>query len=298
MSAHIEEPHIERLRRLIVEAYARHPTGCGGSFGEILCWEIHSNGQTFLWLAERWGITVSTLGELIADHCKRLEPNPMVRRESRMDGGRDGAVTGNEAGHNRTHRPIQGPSGAFATPTGPPPHPEAESRAPVAGSRSLSRPELGDLDAEASTRDSNPPGAFSPSPSERHAERLARKMEECAADLDFMLEEDDPEGDDEEMADARLEHEALNAGASALRENAALRQRVEELEAQLATEERGLDARADRVLTLRRRVEELEAEVVRLTRGIDSLLDEGEADERILDEFLARRALADKEEEG
>lgn len=73
------EPHIERLRRLIEEAYKKHPTGCGGSFGEILCWEIHTNGQTFKWLAEKWGISLPTLGELIYDHCKRLEDDPTVR---------------------------------------------------------------------------------------------------------------------------------------------------------------------------------------------------------------------------
>lgn len=49
------------------------PTGCGGSFGELLCWEIHENGKTFIWLAERWGISVTLLGLLIADHCVRLE---------------------------------------------------------------------------------------------------------------------------------------------------------------------------------------------------------------------------------
>jgi hypothetical protein len=38
-----EEPRIERLRRLIEEEYQERPTGCGGSFGEILCWKIHSN---------------------------------------------------------------------------------------------------------------------------------------------------------------------------------------------------------------------------------------------------------------
>lgn len=69
-----EESHLEFLRRQVVEQYAKVPTGCGGSFGEILCWEIHSNGMTFCWLAEKWGISLSLLGELIADHCRRLEP--------------------------------------------------------------------------------------------------------------------------------------------------------------------------------------------------------------------------------
>lgn len=70
--------YIERLRSMIEEQYEKHPTGCGGSFGEILCWEIHTNGLTFIWLAEKWGISLPTLGELIYDHCKRLEKEPIV----------------------------------------------------------------------------------------------------------------------------------------------------------------------------------------------------------------------------
>ena len=80
----IEEPRIERFRRLIEGHYADHPTGCGGSFGEILCWEIHSNGQTFAALAEKWGVSLSTLGELVWDHCNRLEADPVVRHEERV----------------------------------------------------------------------------------------------------------------------------------------------------------------------------------------------------------------------
>lgn len=78
MTKSYEEPRLERLRRLIVEAYAAHPTNCGNSFGELLCWEIHVNGQTFIWLAEKWGVSLPTLGELIWDHCKRLEDDPTV----------------------------------------------------------------------------------------------------------------------------------------------------------------------------------------------------------------------------
>jgi len=74
----IEESYLGYLRRLIVNQYQSHPTGCGGSFGELLCWEIHENNKTFLWLAEKWGINVTTLGELIFDHCKRLEELPKV----------------------------------------------------------------------------------------------------------------------------------------------------------------------------------------------------------------------------
>jgi hypothetical protein len=80
------ESHIERLRRLIEEAYEKHPTGCGGSFGEILCWEIHENGKTFRWLAKKWGLSLSTLGELIYDHCKRLEDDPVVQPLCRKNG--------------------------------------------------------------------------------------------------------------------------------------------------------------------------------------------------------------------
>lgn len=72
----IEEPRIERLRRLIEEHYLAHPTDCGGSFGEILCFEIHSAGLTFVELANKWGISLPTLGELVWDHCRRLEADP------------------------------------------------------------------------------------------------------------------------------------------------------------------------------------------------------------------------------
>ncbi len=64
---------IEEFRNKIEKDYQKHPTGCGGSFGEILCYEIHKNGLTFLWLAEKWKISVTFLGELIADHCEKLE---------------------------------------------------------------------------------------------------------------------------------------------------------------------------------------------------------------------------------
>ena len=81
-----EEDYIERLRRMIEEAYQENPTGCGGSFGEILCWEIHENGLTFIWLAEKWGISLPTLGELIYDHCKRLQELPTVDHGYRRGG--------------------------------------------------------------------------------------------------------------------------------------------------------------------------------------------------------------------
>lgn len=83
-----EESHIESLRNTIVEQYKDSPTGCGSSFGEILCYEQHSGkggnadfdagGLTYLWLAKKWGIPVSLLGSLIKDHCDRLEEMPIV----------------------------------------------------------------------------------------------------------------------------------------------------------------------------------------------------------------------------
>ena len=76
-----EEPHIERLRRLIEEQYYVHPTGCGGSFGELLCSEIHTGGMTFIKLAQKWGVSLPTLGELIYDHCKRLQAEPIVKHK-------------------------------------------------------------------------------------------------------------------------------------------------------------------------------------------------------------------------
>lgn len=69
--------------------YSFYPTGCGGSFGEILCYELHTEpinprmewktrtgfytGLTFKELAEKWGISVTFLASLIADHCRMLE---------------------------------------------------------------------------------------------------------------------------------------------------------------------------------------------------------------------------------
>lgn len=81
----IEESHLVSLSRRIEEQYKNNPTGCGGSFGELLCHEIHTNGLTFNWLAEKWGISVTTLGELIWDHCKRLEELPVVNHEYRRE---------------------------------------------------------------------------------------------------------------------------------------------------------------------------------------------------------------------
>ncbi len=79
----VEESHLCQLRREIEEQYESHPTGAGSSFGEILCYEIHANGMTFVWLAEKWEISLSVLGELIWDHCKRLEEIPRVNHRYR-----------------------------------------------------------------------------------------------------------------------------------------------------------------------------------------------------------------------
>jgi len=73
-----EEAHLCRLRRLIEEQYRDHPTGCGASFGELLCYELHSGDLTFTGLAQKWGISLPALGELIWDHFKRLEADPRV----------------------------------------------------------------------------------------------------------------------------------------------------------------------------------------------------------------------------
>lgn len=74
----VEDSYIECVRHKIEEQYKAKPTGCGGSFGEILCWEIHVNDLTFIWLSEKWGISLPLLGELIHDHCKRLDRLPNV----------------------------------------------------------------------------------------------------------------------------------------------------------------------------------------------------------------------------
>jgi hypothetical protein len=86
-----EEPFLESLRRRVEEQY-RHTTlgsGCvGGCFGSILCHELHMGndpqpaGLHFSALAAKWGIPVSVLGDLIADHCRRLEPLLQVNHDA------------------------------------------------------------------------------------------------------------------------------------------------------------------------------------------------------------------------
>ena len=75
---------INEFRRQIEDRYTVR-----GSFGGILCYELHEQpdnprmkhktsndgfctGLTFKELAKKWGISVTFLGELIADHCKKL----------------------------------------------------------------------------------------------------------------------------------------------------------------------------------------------------------------------------------
>lgn len=81
--------NIEAFRERIQARYSEEPQEYwdgglfkSGDFGEILCFEIHSvkcdarapqGGLTFRELAEKWGISVSFLGKLIADHCDKLE---------------------------------------------------------------------------------------------------------------------------------------------------------------------------------------------------------------------------------
>ena len=84
----IEEPYLESCRRRVVEQYASTRLGSGtvgGCFGSILCHELHHGGHGgglhFEALAQKWNIPVSLLGELIWDHCKRLEPLLHVNHE-------------------------------------------------------------------------------------------------------------------------------------------------------------------------------------------------------------------------
>ena len=80
---------IQAFRDHVVKMYDHHPTGCGGTFDEILCFELHdqpvnprmqcksfndgfSTGLTFKELASKWGISTEFLGKIIADHCRKL----------------------------------------------------------------------------------------------------------------------------------------------------------------------------------------------------------------------------------
>lgn len=66
---------VENFREHVEVLYNHTALGSGsrgGCFGSILCDEIHHEGLHFKALAEKWHITVPFLGEVIADHCKRL----------------------------------------------------------------------------------------------------------------------------------------------------------------------------------------------------------------------------------
>jgi hypothetical protein len=84
---------IKEFRNHIEKTYRNCPPNrpsYSGSFGEILCYELHSQpinprmriktgndgymtGLSFKELAAKWGISVTFLGDLIADHCRKLE---------------------------------------------------------------------------------------------------------------------------------------------------------------------------------------------------------------------------------
>jgi len=80
-----DQEEIEVYREFIEDTYTHEfPEFPYSDFGEILCYEIHSQpinprmgagekGLTFKELAKKWGISVTFLGELIADHCEKLD---------------------------------------------------------------------------------------------------------------------------------------------------------------------------------------------------------------------------------
>ena len=70
---------IETTRMWIVKAHSEDynkfqelPLDSRADFGELLCWEIYTNGMSFVHLAEKWNLSLDCLGELMADHCRRL----------------------------------------------------------------------------------------------------------------------------------------------------------------------------------------------------------------------------------
>jgi len=80
---------IKQFRKHVETAYGNCAFGYKAGFDEILCYELHSQpvnprmttktvnngfetGLTFKELAQKWGVNVRFLGELIADHCKKL----------------------------------------------------------------------------------------------------------------------------------------------------------------------------------------------------------------------------------
>lgn len=86
----IKKEKIIRFRKHIEKSYRGCPNSHRGGFDELLCYEIHcqpinprmscktsnsgfETGLTFKELAHKWGISVTFLGDLIADHCRKLE---------------------------------------------------------------------------------------------------------------------------------------------------------------------------------------------------------------------------------
>ena len=84
-----KKEQLDSFRTIIETRYNSDENNYNGGFDEILCFELHSQpvnprmevrttsgfctGLTFKDLAKKWGISVTFLGALIADHCKRLE---------------------------------------------------------------------------------------------------------------------------------------------------------------------------------------------------------------------------------
>lgn len=79
-----KQEKINQFRENVQKVYAENAFSYYVGFDEILCYEMHSQpvtprmdinsrGLTFKELAQKWGITVSFWGELIKDHCERLE---------------------------------------------------------------------------------------------------------------------------------------------------------------------------------------------------------------------------------
>ena len=81
---------IDIFRKQIEKSYNCSQFSPNGGFDEILCYELHSQsinprmrtktlndgfetGLTFKEIAQKWGISISFLGELISDHCRKLE---------------------------------------------------------------------------------------------------------------------------------------------------------------------------------------------------------------------------------
>ena len=73
-----EQNYLSVLRERIVMQYQSTNLDCVGDFGQILCYEIHIGNLDFIRLAKKWGVSLPTLGDLIKDHCDRLQKLPKV----------------------------------------------------------------------------------------------------------------------------------------------------------------------------------------------------------------------------